>query len=63
MSLEEYSVSNRGLRSGLVGTPDQISERLHAYEAAGVGLMLLQFSPQREEMARFGRDVIAHWTN
>lgn len=63
VSLEEYSVSNRGLRSGLVGTPDQISERLHAYEAAGVGLMLLQFSPQREEMARFGRDVIAHWTN
>jgi hypothetical protein len=27
---------------------------LHAYEEAGVGLMLLQFSPQREEMARFG---------
>jgi FMNH2-dependent dimethyl sulfone monooxygenase len=63
VSLEEYSVSNRGLRSGLIGTPDQISERVHAYEAAGVGLMLLQFSPQREEMARFGRDVIAHWTS
>jgi len=63
VSLEEYSVSNRGLRSGLIGTPGQISERLHAYEAAGVGLMLLQFSPQREEMARFGRDVIAPWTS
>jgi len=61
VSLEEYSVSNRGLRSGLVGTPDQISARLHAYEQAGVGLMLLQFSPQREEMARFGRDVIQPW--
>jgi dimethylsulfone monooxygenase len=61
VSLEEYSVSNRGLRSGLIGTPDQIAERLRAYEQAGVGLMLLQFSPQREEMARFGRDVIAHW--
>jgi FMNH2-dependent dimethyl sulfone monooxygenase len=61
VSLEEYSVSNRGLRSGLIGTPDQIIERLRAYEAAGVGLMLLQFSPQREEMARFGRDVIARW--
>ena len=54
VSLEEYSVSNRGLRSGLVGTPDQIIDRLRAYEQAGVGLMLLQFSPQREEMARFG---------
>jgi alkanesulfonate monooxygenase SsuD/methylene tetrahydromethanopterin reductase-like flavin-dependent oxidoreductase (luciferase family) len=62
VSLEEYSVSNRGLRSGLVGTPDQIADRLHAYERAGVGLMLLQFSPQREEMARFGRDVISHWS-
>jgi dimethylsulfone monooxygenase len=58
ISVEEYSVSNRGLRSGLIGTPDQIIGRLRAYEQAGVGLMLLQFSPQREEMARFGRDVI-----
>jgi FMNH2-dependent dimethyl sulfone monooxygenase len=59
VSLEEYSVSNRGLRAGLVGTPNQIIERVRAYENAGVDLMLLQFSPQREEMARFGRDVIA----
>jgi dimethylsulfone monooxygenase len=58
ISVEEYSVSNRGLRSGLIGTPDQIIDRLRAYEQAGVGLMLLQFSPQREEMSRFGRDVI-----
>jgi dimethylsulfone monooxygenase len=62
VSLEEYSVSNRGLRSGLIGTPDQIIERLHAYAEAGTGLMLLQFSPQREEMARFSRDVISRWS-
>ncbi len=61
VSLEEYSVSNRGLRSGLIGTPDQVIERLRGYERAGVDLMLLQFSPQREEMARFSRDVIRHW--
>ncbi len=61
VSLQEYSVSNRGLRAGLVGTPAQITERLRAYERAGVDLMLLQFSPQHEEMARFGRDVIAPW--
>ncbi len=59
VSLEEYSVSNRGLRSGLIGTPEQITDRIRAYEQAGVGLMLLQFSPQREEMARFGADVIS----
>jgi FMNH2-dependent dimethyl sulfone monooxygenase len=61
VSVEEYSVSNRGLRSGLIGTPDQIIDRLRAYEQAGVSLMLLQFSPQREEMARFGRDVIRRY--
>jgi dimethylsulfone monooxygenase len=46
----------------LIGTPDQITERLRAYEQAGVDLMLLQFSPQREEMARFSRDVIRRWS-
>ena len=61
VSLEEYSVSNRGLRSGLIGTPDQIADRIQAYADAGVGLLLLQFSPQREEMARFGSDVISRF--
>jgi FMNH2-dependent dimethyl sulfone monooxygenase len=59
VSLEEYSVSNRGLRAGLVGTPERITERIQAYERAGAWLMLLQFSPQREEMARFGEQVIS----
>ena len=58
VSLREYSVSNRGLRSGLTGTPGQILERIGAYADAGVDLLLLQFSPQREEMARFGAEVI-----
>ena len=61
VSIEEYSVSNRGLRTGLVGTPGQIADRLRAYEEAGAGLMLLQFSPQAEEMERFGRDVISQY--
>ncbi|HEY1319858.1 MAG TPA: LLM class flavin-dependent oxidoreductase [Streptosporangiaceae bacterium] len=61
VSVEEYSVSNRGLRTGLVGTPERIMDRLRAYEQAGVGLMLLQFSPQAEEMERFGRDVISQY--
>ncbi len=58
VSLQEYSVSNRGLRSGLTGPPDQVLDRIADYEQAGVDLLLLQFSPQREEMARFGADVI-----
>src|SRR5262249_40101377 len=58
VSLEDYSVSNRGLRAGFVGTPDQIAEQLDAFERAGVDLTLLQFSPQAEEMERFAEEVI-----
>ena len=58
VSLEDYSVSNRGLRSGLVGTPDQIAARLEAFHGCGVDLTLLQFSPQAEEMERFAEEVI-----
>jgi FMNH2-dependent dimethyl sulfone monooxygenase len=58
VSLEDYSVSNRGLRSGLVGTPQQVTDRVAAFEAAGVNLLLLQCSPQLEEMERFADSVI-----
>jgi FMNH2-dependent dimethyl sulfone monooxygenase len=59
MSIQEYSVSNRGLRSGLIGTPAQVQDQLGRFEAAGVDLVLLQFSPQYEEMERFGESVIS----
>lgn len=58
VSLEDYSVSNRGLRSGLVGTPEQVAERLAQFETVGVDLVLLQFSPQLEEMEHFAQTVI-----
>jgi FMNH2-dependent dimethyl sulfone monooxygenase len=58
VSLEDYSVSNRGLRAGLVGTPEQIAERIREFERVGVDLLLLQFSPQYEEMERFAAEVI-----
>jgi FMNH2-dependent dimethyl sulfone monooxygenase len=58
VSLEDYSVSNRGLRSGLVGTPDHVRERVAEFENAGVDLLLLQCSPQLEEMERFAEGVI-----
>jgi dimethylsulfone monooxygenase len=58
VSLEDYSVTNRGLASGLVGTPEQIKERVAEFEDAGVDLLLLQCSPQFEEMERFGEMVI-----
>jgi dimethylsulfone monooxygenase len=58
VSLEDYSVSNRGLRSGLVGTAEQVAERVAQFESVGVDLLLLQFSPQLEEMERFSQTVI-----
>lgn len=58
VSLEDYSVSNRGLRCGLVGTPEQVQESVAAFEAAGVDLLLLQFSPQLEEMEAFSDAII-----
>ena len=58
ISLEDYSVSNRGLRSGLVGTPEQISEHFEEFAAVGVDLVLLQSSPQLEEMERFAAQVM-----
>ena len=58
VSLEDYSVSNRGLKAGLAGTAAQIAERILQFEQAGVDLLLLQFSPQLEEMERFAAEVI-----
>ena len=58
VKLYDYSVSNRGLRPNLIGTPEQIAERIIEFEQVGVDLLLLQFSPQLEEMERFSKDVM-----
>ena len=58
VSLQDYSVSNRGLRAGLTGTPAQVAERVAAFEAVGVDFLLMQCSPQLEEMERFSEAVI-----
>jgi FMNH2-dependent dimethyl sulfone monooxygenase len=58
ITLEDYSVSNRGLRAGLVGTPEQVADRARAFADAGLDLLLLQCSPQLEEMERFAEQVM-----
>ncbi len=58
LSLRDYSVSNRGLYSGLIGTPETVKQRLADFEGAGCSLVLLQSSPQKEEMVRFARQVM-----
>jgi FMNH2-dependent dimethyl sulfone monooxygenase len=58
VSLADYSVSNRGLRAGLTGTPEQVAARVDEFASAGVDLLLLQCSPQLEEMERFAAQVM-----
>jgi FMNH2-dependent dimethyl sulfone monooxygenase len=52
LSKREYSVGTRGLRPNLVGTPEQVAERIREFEAAGVTLLLVQSSPLDEELER-----------
>ncbi len=49
---------NDGFRTGLVGTPESVARRIVDYKAAGVDLLLLGFLHVREDVERFGRDVI-----
>ncbi|MUK90288.1 LLM class flavin-dependent oxidoreductase [Ornithinibacillus sp. L9] len=58
IQLQDYSVSNRGLRPNLIGTPEQIAKQILAYENVGVDLLLLQCSPQLEELERFSKQVM-----
>ena len=58
LKIREYSVSNRGLRPGFVGTPESVRDRIAAFEAVGLDLVLLQMSPQEEEMERFAAQVM-----
>ncbi|RDW16912.1 alkanesulfonate monooxygenase [Oceanobacillus arenosus] len=58
IKLQDYSVSNRGLRPNLVGTPEQIAKQIIEFEKAGVDLLLLQCSPQLEELERFSKQVM-----
>lgn len=50
--------SNGGTDAGLVGTPQQIADRMCAFRKAGVTTFLLQFHPMLEEMQRFGSEVV-----
>ncbi|UFS59145.1 LLM class flavin-dependent oxidoreductase [Subtercola endophyticus] len=58
ITLKDYSVSNRGLRPGLVGTTEAVADTIVEFEKAGLGLLLLQFSPNLPELKRFAADVI-----
>ena len=58
VSAREYSVGTRALRPELVGTPEQVAEKIRAYGEAGVNLLLIQASPLHEELERIASDLM-----
>ncbi|WP_405933334.1 dimethylsulfone monooxygenase SfnG [Streptomyces sp. NBC_00827] len=57
-SFEDLVQYNDGFRTGLIGTPEQIAERIVAYKRLGVDLLLLGFLHHHEEVEYFGRRVL-----
>jgi FMNH2-dependent dimethyl sulfone monooxygenase len=57
-SFEDLVQYNDGFRSNLIGTPEQIAERIIALKASGADLILLGFLHFQEEVEFFGKHVI-----
>jgi len=57
LTKREYSVGTRGLRPNLVGTAEQVAERIAEFEAAGVDLLLVQSSPLHNELDRIAEQL------
>ncbi|CAL9291860.1 dimethylsulfone monooxygenase SfnG [Streptomyces sp. SudanB182_2057] len=57
-SFEDLVQYNDGFRTGLIGTPEQIAERIVAYKKLGVDLFLLGFLHYHEEVEYFGTRVL-----
>lgn len=57
-SFEDLVQYNDGFRTGLIGTPEQIAERIVAYKKLGVDLLLLGFLHYHEEVEYFGKRVL-----
>lgn len=57
-TLEDLVQYNDGFKTNLIGTPQQIAERIVALKRAGVDLLLLGFLHFQEEVDYFGRKVM-----
>lgn len=55
---EDLVQYNDGFRTGLIGTPDQIVERIRQLDAIGVDLVLTGFLHYSDELPRFGEEII-----
>jgi len=50
--------SNGGTAAGLVGSYDQVADRIRAFHDAGIELFMLQFQPFEAEMRRFAAEIM-----
>jgi FMNH2-dependent dimethyl sulfone monooxygenase len=55
---EDMVQYNDGFRTQLIGTPEQVAERIVAYKKRGVDLMLVGFLHYLEDVEYFGRNVL-----
>jgi FMNH2-dependent dimethyl sulfone monooxygenase len=55
---EDLVQYNDGFKTGLIGTPQQIAERIQELDAIGVDLVLTAYLHFIEEIEAFGREVI-----
>ena len=57
-TFEDLVQYNDGFRTNLIGTPEQIAERIVAYQEVGVDLILAGFLHFQEEVEFFGKRVL-----
>lgn len=57
-SFEDLIQYNDGFRTQLIGTPEQIAERIVEYKKIGVNLMLTCYLHFQEEVEAFGKDIL-----
>lgn len=57
-TFEDLVQYNDGFKTNLIGTPQQIAERIVALKRTGVDLLLLGFFHCQEEVEYFGREVL-----
>ena len=57
-SFEDLIQYNDGFKTQLIGTPEQIAERIVEYKKIGVNLLLTCYLHFQEEVAAFGKDVL-----
>jgi FMNH2-dependent dimethyl sulfone monooxygenase len=57
-TFEDLVQYNDGFRTGLIGTPEQVAERILDYKRLGVNLMLLGYLHFQEEVEHFGKHVL-----